>query len=391
MSDFSQRNLAIDIYRACTMLLMIFVNDFWTVGDVPHCLGHGMAREDFLGVADFVFPAFLFAVGLSIPYAVERRYLKGKTGLDTVFHILGRTFALVVMGAFFSNTEAPMSQDMIIGKSLYRVLMIAGFVLVWNAYHDIPGKLKAGLRIAGAAILLFLMCIYADSSGGVFSVRGWGILGQIGWAYLFCSFLYLAFRTAIWKYVAVWVLCLILCIVCACGLFPEESFAYSLLRLLDIPPGAKAGYCLAGIVTSLVTLEMTGKSGVRKIFVCLSVILVLVAGGIYAHSHWIVSKILQTPPTLLYCTAVSVSAYCLFALLSAKGWTGGFQIISSAGTSTLTCYVMPIFLYSAVRLVGIEPELEISGAAGLAKCLLFSFLCIWLTGLLEKIGIKLKL
>ena len=28
--DFSQRNVSIDILRALTMLVMIFVNDFWT-------------------------------------------------------------------------------------------------------------------------------------------------------------------------------------------------------------------------------------------------------------------------------------------------------------------------------------------------------------------------
>ena len=34
--DISQgRNLAIDMLRALTMTLMIFVNDFWKVHDVP--------------------------------------------------------------------------------------------------------------------------------------------------------------------------------------------------------------------------------------------------------------------------------------------------------------------------------------------------------------------
>ena len=43
MSDktvYSRRNLAIDMLRALTMFIMIFVNDFWKVHDVPHWLEH---------------------------------------------------------------------------------------------------------------------------------------------------------------------------------------------------------------------------------------------------------------------------------------------------------------------------------------------------------------
>ena len=79
MSDktvYSRRNPAIDMLRALTMFTMIFVNDFWKVHDVPHWLEHAVYGEDFMGLADIVFPCFLFAVGMSIPYAIERRYAK---------------------------------------------------------------------------------------------------------------------------------------------------------------------------------------------------------------------------------------------------------------------------------------------------------------------------
>ena len=102
MSDktvYSRRNLAIDMLRALTMFIMIFVNDFWKVHDVPHWLEHAVYGEDFMGLADIVFPCFLFAVGMSIPYAIERRYAKGFSAESTLGHILSRTFALLVMGA----------------------------------------------------------------------------------------------------------------------------------------------------------------------------------------------------------------------------------------------------------------------------------------------------
>ena len=66
-TPFSHRNPAIDILRAITMMVMIFVNDFWTVHDIPQWMQHAARNDDFMGLADVVFPCFLFVVGMSIP------------------------------------------------------------------------------------------------------------------------------------------------------------------------------------------------------------------------------------------------------------------------------------------------------------------------------------
>ena len=66
-TDFTQRNTAIDIFRALTMLMMIFVNDFWNVSGVPEWMLHAKTGQDMLGLSDVVFPCFLFVVGMSIP------------------------------------------------------------------------------------------------------------------------------------------------------------------------------------------------------------------------------------------------------------------------------------------------------------------------------------
>ncbi|MBE9517842.1 MAG: DUF1624 domain-containing protein, partial [Bacteroidetes bacterium] len=60
----SNRLKSIDILRALTMLLMIFVNDLWSLTDIPAWLEHKAANEDGMGLADVVFPAFLLIVGL---------------------------------------------------------------------------------------------------------------------------------------------------------------------------------------------------------------------------------------------------------------------------------------------------------------------------------------
>ncbi|PMD89688.1 hypothetical protein BWI97_24635, partial [Siphonobacter sp. BAB-5405] len=68
---------SIDVFRGLTMLLMIFVNDLWTLRAIPSWLEHAEANVDFLGLADTVFPCFLFILGMSIPLGVDARLTKG--------------------------------------------------------------------------------------------------------------------------------------------------------------------------------------------------------------------------------------------------------------------------------------------------------------------------
>ena len=96
----TERDRTLDIFRALTMCLMIFVNHLWTVEGVPHWMMHAQTREDFMGLADFVFPAFLFAMGMAIPYSIEHRFRKGQDAASILLHILIRGFSLVLMGVF---------------------------------------------------------------------------------------------------------------------------------------------------------------------------------------------------------------------------------------------------------------------------------------------------
>src|SRR5919106_1343655 len=85
---FSHRITSIDILRALTMVLMIFVNDLWSLKNIPAWLEHVERGVDGIGLADVVFPAFLFIVGLSIPYAMENRRRKGDTDWGLIKHVL---------------------------------------------------------------------------------------------------------------------------------------------------------------------------------------------------------------------------------------------------------------------------------------------------------------
>jgi heparan-alpha-glucosaminide N-acetyltransferase len=57
--SLSQRIDSIDILRAVTMVLMIFVNDFFTLTNIPDWLKHAPRGVDGIGFSDVIFPAFL--------------------------------------------------------------------------------------------------------------------------------------------------------------------------------------------------------------------------------------------------------------------------------------------------------------------------------------------
>ena len=48
------RIATIDVFRAITMFLMLFVNDIPGVKQIPHWLLHAKADEDMLGFSDII-------------------------------------------------------------------------------------------------------------------------------------------------------------------------------------------------------------------------------------------------------------------------------------------------------------------------------------------------
>lgn len=86
-SSTLQRVAAVDVFRALTMFFMLFVNDIPGLKNVPHWLMHAEMNEDMMGFSDTIFPAFLFCMGMSIPFAIQNRVKKGDTALQIIAHI----------------------------------------------------------------------------------------------------------------------------------------------------------------------------------------------------------------------------------------------------------------------------------------------------------------
>ena len=67
---------AVDVFRALTMFLMLFVNDIPGLKNVPHWLMHAAADEDMLGFSDTIFRPFCSAWACQYPLPY-RTVIKG--------------------------------------------------------------------------------------------------------------------------------------------------------------------------------------------------------------------------------------------------------------------------------------------------------------------------
>ena len=402
---YSRRNTAIDMLRGLTMFIMIFVNDFWKVHGVPHWLEHATYGEDFMGLADIVFPCFLFAVGMSIPYAIERRYAKGFSAESTLGHILSRTFALLVMGAFITNSEFRLSPEAPYPIGVYWFLMAIGFIGVWNQYPKPASEAQKNLfrifKIIGVLVLLYLAFTFRNPKGGVFGAY-WGILGSIGWTYLVCAVIYFFGRDRLKFLLPVWVAFVLICLLGTplreefggepILAFPEQNFYYGMLGVLHIGNGALPAFTMGGMILSILSARYAGNAGGWKLRNGLLAAALLLLAGIVAHHFWIVAKIGSTPPWVFYVSAISVALYTLLAYLASHRVTAWFNLIRPAGTATLTTYLVPYVFYGFADVTGIIlPDWFTHGFMGLINCLCFAFVVIGVTWVMEKLHVKLKI
>jgi heparan-alpha-glucosaminide N-acetyltransferase len=382
---------SIDIFRALTMLLMIYVNDLWTLSGIPEWLGHKAADADGLGLADVVFPAFLFIVGLSIPHAIRARLKKGASNLQVFRHILERTFALLVMGLFMVNLEYTSGEELPVSKGLWQILMALGFFLIWNTYRGkVFGRIPPlAMKGAGWGILVFLAVIYRGPAQGDYhwmQLHWWGILGLIGWGYLLSALAYLLLGNR-----PGWIVLLLLFLL----LLNVNEFITPFRSSLRIVVSA-SNYVsvMCGMLVSSVMIRLREKERESYLlYFLLGFAILLLLFGFLSRPQWGISKIRATPSWTTLCAAISCLSFAiLYVVADRLKLTRWADIIEAAGSSTLTCYLVPYYVYPLAVITGLSmPAVLTTGIPGLLKTLVFSVLIIQLTGLLGKAGIRLKI
>lgn len=384
-----RRVAAVDILRAITMTLMLFVNDFAGMPDIPYWLNHAKATEDMMGFSDVVFPAFVFCMGMSVVLAIDARYRKGDTTLQVISHVFWRTVALLVMGLFTLNCSAVG----VLTYPVFTLLMVLGFFLIWAVYPKCAGwrrYLITALKIIGVALLAG-MVLYKDVCGDPFRTGWWGILGLIGFTYAVCAVIYLFARNSFKACLAVWAVLILLMLGGHSKLIPYE-YATRVVWLTFIP-GDMTLHALgfSGVMTIL-TIRRYRKVPVGLLTVLGVAGVLMLGAALLAHPYWIISKIQATPTWAFFCLAMFFPASgLLYWLCDMRGKAGWFAIIRPAGTATLTCYIIPYVWYAVMNLFNLHyPAILNSGAVGLVRSAVFAFVIVALTGLLSRLHIKLK-
>jgi predicted acyltransferase len=393
-SSLVQRVTSIDILRALTMVLMIFVNDLWSLKNIPAWLGHVERGVDGIGLADVVFPAFLFIVGLSLPFAIDHRRKKGDSEGQLVMHVITRTIALLVMGIFLVNGETINAPAMGIPKYLWYPLCCLSFILIWNVY---PKTAKRSLVYAAKAVgiitLVTLAIFYRGGDGTErFAPHWWGILGLIGWAYLVSGLITVFSKNNLYAILAGWIFFAALSMISKAGLLPDNSIIAAIPDA--IRGGTLAGLTMGGVLTSLVFQHYRKKKnnlGLTVVFLAFSAVLITLS--VITRPYWKLAKLGATPAWLFLCSAFTILAFlAIYWLADVKRKANWFNAIRPAGTDTLLCYLIPYFMYAIVRATGLYlPDALLTGGVGILKSVLFALLCVLVTGALNRTGVKLKL
>lgn len=396
MTDLRNRMLSIDIMRGLTLFLMLFVNDLYVPG-VPKWLVHTAATEDSMGLADWVFPGFLFIVGLSIPFAFRARVIKDQSMSNLLFHVIIRTVSLLTIGVFMVNLESYNAELTGLNKNLWAIFAYLSIFLIWNKYPKQSSSYLSFtlLKYFGAIGLIILAIVYRSGTmdnQGWMSTSWWGILGLIGWGYLVAALTYIKFKNRIFATLTIWIFFI------AMNILSQNS----LLSFLDpikplfgvILSGNVPSMVLSGLLIGIVLIKYKEEHQ-QFLFICISIGLVCIAIGFILRNWFIISKIMGTPSWAMLCIGISMVVFALlFYLLDIKKWSLWSKAFLPAGQNSLTTYLAPDLIYFTIWLSGSnilfykqsgQPWLAIAGS------LVWAFLMIGFAALLAKMKIRLKL
>jgi predicted acyltransferase len=393
----SDRIYSIDIMRGATLLLMLFVNDL-NMDVAPAWLGHMKADFDGMGLADWVFPGFLFIVGMAIPFAFSKRFLRGDSVYDISRHIVTRSLSLLIIGVLMLNTGRVNPELTGMGRNLWALLMYLAVFLFWNDYRNQENRIFTVTGFKIAALGIFVLLVFKFRSGepennGSLITGWWGILGLIGWGYLVSAFTYVVCRDSIFKTAAVTVFFLALNIFSGLKMLEYLNPVKPFLGV--IIEGNVPFIVLSGLLGGLILKKLPLAEYRKVIPLFIGLGLFCLISGFILRKWFIISKIQATPSWGMICNGISFLVFILFYwILDVKKFTGWAVFLKPAGENSLTTYLAPDILYYLIWMSGIsvlfykqstEPIIVVAGS------IVWALLMVGLTALLAKVHIRLRL
>ncbi|MFL6626793.1 MAG: DUF5009 domain-containing protein [Vitreoscilla sp.] len=389
-----QRIASIDAFRGLTILVMVFVNQLAGVSGVPQWARHMKADADAMSFVDVVFPAFLFIVGMSIPFALAQRQARGDDGAALQRHVLARSLGLILLGFFMVNAEdgfSPARMPFNIGWWSLGLYLCT--FLVWGVY----GRAEVGgintWRAAGALGLLVLCCTWRGGPDGKawMTHQWWGILGLIGWSYLISASVYLACRARI----LVLLLAAAACVAAyaLCHAFPAAAYP----DWSDLADSGglvcETSLTLLGVVTSLVFFARPSDVAPLRRFGQAA----LLAAGCIVVGAWLrpaytISKIYASPTWCLYSAAICIALFAaLYGTIDLRGHARWTRWLAPVAAQPLVAYLIPFVVVALEDASGTRlPDALNHGLPGVAFCAVFASFVLGATALITR-KVKLQL
>jgi predicted acyltransferase len=422
------RVASVDALRGLTIFLMIFVNDLGP--GAPSWMHHIQPpNADGMTLADIVFPAFLFIVGISIPLAFERGRHSRNVGAQ-LGHVLTRTLALLFMGLVQLNGE----RDQRLSDPIWETLGFIGLICAWVVVPAQRGwrrNVLLGLKILGVVGLMVLLAIFRGEphsteipllgrvEGWVwFRTEWWGILGLIGWAYLTVATLWLILgRRREWLMGALACLILLHLAMERGGLFTRlnaktwlgwsapvfQMLATAIDYLnqfvgLGGATGSLAAITMAGcLLGSILRRDSDVQTHRDRLHWSLTFVIGLLLAGFLTDTFEGINKIAATPTWCLWCAALTclvwMILYRIMDVAEVRGWD---ILVRPAGANPLVAYFLHPITVGLVDLSVVarplldykqaeNPYVVVGGSLGMAF-----FVCV-LTGLLARLGLRMRI
>jgi hypothetical protein len=387
------RILSIDAFRGINILVMIFVNGVAGVQGIPSWMEHAGRNEDRMTFVDVVFPAFLFIVGMSIPFAINSRQARGDSFWQLQRHIIWRTLGLWILGIFMVNTERINAAATGMNGAAWALLFFICAVLVWNIYtfrQPWPAWVLRGVGIAG---LIVLGIVFRGGKDGTeyLQPHWWGILGLIGWAYLYACLFYQWFKGTPNAMMLMIAVCLGYYILCRQPFIQHGEWSWLGSQGRN---AAHTSIVLAGILVTLFYFdEEIALRGSRLASRVVGFVTLTMFCGMMLRPDYQLSKIQATPTWCLYCMAICTIIFSVLYFLvdvrQLSGWTSFFR---PAGANPLLTYILPDIVYYFMILTGLSfPAVLGSGLPGIIWWGVFALLMLLLVKGLNKLGIRLQL
>ena len=388
------RILSIDAFRGLTILVMVFVNQLGGVSGVPQWARHMPADADAMSFVDVVFPAFLFIVGMSIPFALAQRQARGDDGPALQGHVLARTLGLLVLGLFMVNAEDGFNPaQMPFNIGWWQLGLYLCTWLIWGVYGTPAAGGRNTWRTVGVLGLLVLSCAYRGGPDGKawMTHQWWGILGLIGWSYLIAASVYLAGRGRLAWLLLATAACV--AFYALCHAFPATAYP----RWADLADCGglvcETSLTLLGVVTSLVFFARPGeRAPARRFGIAGALIVACVVVGALLRPAYTISKIYASPTWCLYSAAICIALFAgLYVLVDLRGHARWVRWVAPVASQPLVAYLIPFVVVGIEDTFGVGfPDVLNHGVAGVAFCVAFVAFVLAATAVVTR-KVKLQL